>query len=71
MSNRKMPWQDGPLACWSIVGMNHYNFAGQRHLFVSMERFGKCIKEEGLDDEYLWNRLYHKAIQATKEPHND
>jgi len=58
------PWLQPPLDQWSIVGMNHYHVKGKRFLFVSMERDGVCIKEEGRDDEYLWYRLYHKAVGA-------
>ena len=61
-----LPWQQGPLACWAICGMNHYHVAGERYLFVSMTRFGKCITEEGKDDQYLWNRLWHKAMAAQR-----
>ena len=57
----KCPWQIAPLSEWSIVGMNHYHINGERFLFVSMQKGGRCITEEGKDDEYLWNRLYHKA----------
>ena len=57
----KQPWLDGPLAEWSIVGMNHYSINGKRQLFVVLEKDGACIKEEGDDNEYLWNRLIHKA----------
>jgi len=56
------PWQDPVLREWSIVGMNHYHtLNGQRRLFVAMVKDGHCIKEEGADDEYLWNRLCHQA----------
>jgi hypothetical protein len=55
------PWQQRPLDSWSIVGMNHYHVAGKRFLFVAMTKDGVCITEEGLDDQYLWNRLWHKA----------
>lgn len=54
-------WQRGPLADWSIVGMNHYHVNGQRHLFVAMTKNGKCIQTEGLDDQYIWNRLAHQV----------
>lgn len=57
----KMPWQDGPLVEWSIVDMNHYHIDGERRIFVAMTKDGHCIKEEGADDKYLWNRLIHKA----------
>jgi len=33
-------------------------------LFVSMVKNGKCITEEGKDDEYLWNRLWWKAMEG-------
>ncbi len=55
------PWKMPPLDEWSICGMNHYHDAGGRSLFVSMVKDGRCITEEGRDDEYLWNRLWHKA----------
>jgi len=61
--NYKLPWHQHPLDEWSIVGMNHYTVAGVRFLFVSMGKDGRCIKEEGPDDQYLWNRLYHKAAE--------
>ena len=55
------PWYDGPLREWSIVGMNHYHVAGERFLFIAMVKGDHCIKEEGKDDQYLWNNLCHKA----------
>jgi len=55
------PWQQSVLREWSIVGMNHYHLNGERRLFVAMVKDGHCIKEEGPDDEYLWNRLCHQA----------
>lgn len=58
------PWKNGSLKEWSIVGMNHYHVAGKKFLFVAMEKDGRLIKEEGSDDEYLWNRLWHKAEQS-------
>jgi hypothetical protein len=57
----KAPWQQGPLSEWAIVGMNHYHINGERRLFVAMVKHGVCIKEEGPDDEYLWNRLCHQV----------
>ncbi|OPY78083.1 MAG: hypothetical protein A4E65_02441 [Syntrophorhabdus sp. PtaU1.Bin153] len=63
----KQPWLCKPLDKWSIVGMNHYNVNGKRRLFVTMAKNGKCIKEEGPDDEYLWNRLWVKAEEAEKK----
>ena len=61
------PWLQAPLDQWSIVGMNHYHVAGERRLFVAMVRDGRCIKEEGTDDQYLWNRLWHKASTDSGE----
>ena len=61
MSELRAPWLQKPLDQWSIVGMNHYSVNGQRLLFVAMVKDGRCIKEEGPDDQYLWNRLWHKA----------
>jgi hypothetical protein len=65
------PWQDGLLASWSIVGMNHYLLSGKRCLFVAMTKNGRCITEEGSDDEYLWNRLWHKAYDIEKKERGD
>ena len=55
------PWMDSVLKGWSIVGMNHYFENGERRLFVAMVKGSFCIKEEGKDDEYLWNRLIHQV----------
>lgn len=66
----KMPWQQGPLAEWAIVGMNHYHMHGERRMFVSMAKSGRCIKEEGTDDKYLWNRLMHQAWKISEETPN-
>ena len=57
----KAPWMTTPLDEWAIVGMNHYHVSGERRLFVAMTKGDRCIVEEGKDDEYLWNRLWHKA----------
>lgn len=58
------PWRDSSvLAKWSIVGMNHYYVNGKRKLYVAMMLDGFAIQEEGDDDQYLWNRLWHKAAQ--------
>ena len=59
------PWQSKPLNDWSIIGMNHYHVNGQRFLFVAMTKDGRVIQEEGKDDEYLWNRLWHKACKVS------
>ena len=56
------PWMMKPLDEWSIVGMNHYSVDGERRLFVAMSKDGRCIKAEGQDDRFLWNRLWHQAM---------
>lgn len=65
------PWSRPPLDKWAICGMNHYHVSGKRMLFVAMTRHGKCIKAEGSDDEYLWNRLCHLAWEAEEETLHD
>jgi hypothetical protein len=65
IGSMKAPWQTSTLADWSIVGMNHYHVNGERRLFVAMVKDGTCIKEEGPDDDYLWNRLHHKVWKLT------
>lgn len=60
-AEKMLPWLREPLADWSIVGMNHYHQNGKKYLFVAMVRDGRCIVEEGLDDETLWNRLCERA----------
>jgi len=60
------PWMMSPLDEWDIVGMNHYHYGDSRALFVAMVKDGCCIKEEGPDDEYIWNRLWHKAVAERK-----
>ena len=67
MSDRILPWNDRLLDGWAICGMNHYHVSGERFLFVSMVKDGKCITEEGKDDKYLWNRLCHKAMDSDKQ----
>lgn len=57
-----LPWMMKPLHEWSIVGMNHYHSNGTKHIFVAMTKGDRCIQEEGLDDEFLWNRLEAKAV---------
>lgn len=59
---KQPPWKQKPLSDWAIVGMNHYHVKGQQFLFVSMQKDGRCITEEGQDDVCLWKRLTHKAI---------
>jgi len=51
-----------PLNERSIVGMNHYRVNGEKRLFAAMTKGERCIVEEGKGDEYLWDRLWHKAV---------
>lgn len=60
----EFPWMQKPLNEWSIIGMNHYFMGGERLLFVAMAKDGRCIKAEGTDDKYLWNRLWHQATES-------
>ncbi|MCG8381801.1 MAG: hypothetical protein MJA28_06225 [Gammaproteobacteria bacterium] len=62
----KYPWLQPPLNAWAICGMNHYHVSGEKFLFVSMTKDGLCITEEGKDDKYLWNRLWHKAVEIER-----
>ena len=55
------PWGSSQLAGWDIIGMNHYYENGERRLFVAMTKGSRCIRAEGKDDEYLWNRLCHQV----------
>jgi len=61
-TEKAAPWLRDPLDSWSIVGMNHYHQNGNKYLFVAMVKDSRCIVEEGLDDETLWNRLCEKAV---------
>ena len=59
-ATHRPPW--AMLKDWDIIGMNHYRDPdGNRRLFVAMVKGKHWIKEEGRDDVYLWNRLWHKA----------
>jgi hypothetical protein len=63
----ELPWRRGILACWSIVGMNHYYVPGTgRSLFVAMGRFDRMIKAEGPDVPELWDELARKAEEACR-----
>lgn len=62
----KTPWQIPPLNDWAICGMNHYHVQGQKLLFVSMTKDGKCITAEGADNWALWNTLLLKAEMEPK-----
>ena len=61
------PWKMAPLDEWSIVGMNHYHVGKERRLFVAMTNGDRCIVEEGPDDAFLWNRLWHKAVAIRED----
>ena len=61
-----VPWKQKPLCDWLIVGMHHYHACGEKRLRVAMTRGDRCITEEGADDKYLWNRLWHKAIKSAE-----
>lgn len=63
MINIVPPWKLKPLDEWSIIGMNHYHHNGEVFMFVAMTKGDRCIIEEGKDDKFLWNRLWHKATQ--------
>jgi hypothetical protein len=55
--NDKLPWEEGILQDWDIVGMNHYREGGQRHLFVAMTNGGICIRAEGIDSTEVFRAL--------------
>lgn len=64
----KLPWlYDKYLKDWDIVGMNHYKVLGVRHLFVSMSKDGKCIKEEGRNEVQVFNQLSAKAMLILRD----
>lgn len=65
------PWKQPPLDKWSIIGMNHYVMDGEKRLFVAMVKDEHYIKEQGNDDKYLWNRLWHKASKLGEEVKKD
>jgi hypothetical protein len=62
------PWQRPPLDKWNIGSMNHYFIKGERMIYVLMCKGHLCIKEEGKDDRYLWNRLLARAEEMEKDP---
>lgn len=67
----KSPWQKLPLSKWAICGMNHYHIDGEKFIFVSMVKDGKCITQEGVDNWVIWNNLSILADLAeakTKPP---
>lgn len=60
---KRAPWLQGPLSEWTVVAMHHYFIGVERRLYVAMVKGTHCIVEAGEDDEYLWNRLWHKAMR--------
>jgi hypothetical protein len=62
-----LPWRKTELYEWSICGMNHYHVDGQRYLFVSLCKDGRCIKAEGFDDDEIWNILIEQAKAEGRE----
>lgn len=57
------PWSCFPLNEWSIVGMNHYFRAGQKHLFVAMCKNGKAIKAEGTNETGVFDSLKRQVME--------
>ncbi len=62
MSEINRPWNILP--GWVIAGMYHFEHDGKLRLFVGMRKGDLIIQEQGEDDEFLWNRLWHKAHAA-------
>lgn len=58
---KAMPWSELLSEGWRIVGMNHYNLAGETHLFCSMTKGEKCITSEGPDEVQVFRDLEKKA----------
>jgi hypothetical protein len=62
MKTEQLPWNIPPLDKWRIVGMNHYNMAGVKRLFVAMtDSKGRCIQTEGTDEIEVFRDLWKKA----------
>jgi hypothetical protein len=57
----RFPWQEGILAGWDIVGMNHYHKDHERWLFVAMTYGPFCIRAESPDEIELFKVL---ALEA-------
>lgn len=56
-----IPWSNLTGKGWLIVGMNHYNLKGVRHLFCSMSKDGVCIVAEGANDNKVFEDLENRA----------
>jgi len=61
---KTLPWQQPPLDEWDIVTINHYQCCGEKHIFIAMKKGHSMVTEKGEDDEYIWNRLWHKANET-------
>ncbi|KKL68546.1 hypothetical protein LCGC14_2123940 [marine sediment metagenome] len=64
MSEINRPWDILP--GWVIAGMYNFEHNGNLRLFVAMRKGDLIICEQGEDDEFLWNRLWHKAQELDK-----
>lgn len=62
------PWQAVELDGWSVIALNHFHVNGARYLYVAMNNgMGKCIVEQGTEDDFLWQRLRQKAQISTQD----
>lgn len=59
-----LPWQALAAEGWAIVGMNHYRQGGEKHLFCSMARHGRCITAEGTDERGVFEDLQAQAARV-------
>lgn len=64
-----LPWQTLSAEGWAIVGMNHYRQGGERHLFCSMARHGRCITAEGSDERAVFEDLQAQAARVDASEH--
>ena len=55
------PWDRAELEWWSIVGMHHYRFHGERMLFVAMANGNRCIQAQGPHAKHVWDYLARQA----------
>lgn len=63
----KFPWQEGILADWDIIGMNHYHKNEERWLFVVMTNGIFCIRVESTDELELFKVLEIQAEVIMKK----
>lgn len=63
----RAPWKMRPLDEWAIVVLQRYRFNGHWHLRVVIELDGHYIQETGIDDEYVWNRLWRKVDELARK----